>query len=113
MKPRVLLSSIDDEERARQLARRWIDEGLAACVQIVPGVVSTYRWAGAVEVSDELSLIIKFACPDGELRNRIERMKGSHPYDEPEFVALSVDDVSPGYLAWMIDSTRRSDAGRE
>ena len=101
MSAHVVLSTIDDADKAHALAAQWVEARLAACVQIIPGVSSTYHWKGRIEHSQELILLIKLACADNELENRIVALAAAHPYEEPEFVALDVAAGSPGYLRWL------------
>lgn len=103
MKPRVVLSSIDVAQRGVELAKEWVVEGLVACVQIVPNVISVYRWKGEMNVDDEVTLVIKFACTDEELDSRLERMRADHPYEEPEFVSVPVDATTDGYGRWLVE----------
>ncbi len=92
-----------DAERATGLARTLVDEGLAACVNIVPGVRSIYRWEGKIQEDDELLCLIKTrpAIFD-RVRRRILEL---HPYDVPEILAFTVDEGSPAYLDWLRDAT--------
>lgn len=95
----VVLSSCDDLEVARQIADTLVQEGLAACVSLTPAVESVYRWQGRVTRASETLLIIKCLVSDhGPLT---ERLRGLHPYDVPEIMALPVALAAPEYLAWM------------
>ncbi len=76
---------------------------LAACVNLLPGARSVYRWQGAVERADETLLIAKtssarYAELEAEVRRR-------HPYELPEIVAVHLADGLPAYLQWIHDST--------
>ena len=77
---------------------------LAACVQILPPMISIYRWQGAVEWANEVLLLIKTtraAYP------RLETtIKENHPYQTPEIVALSVEAGSNEYLSWLTASVK-------
>ncbi len=87
---------------AAELARTLVSEGLAACVNIVAGVQSVYRWQGEVRQDNENLLIIKAA------RSRYPalqtRLLELHPYELPEILAVPVRDGLPGYLDWVNDS---------
>ncbi len=86
---------------ARGLARKLVEEGLAACVNILPGVTSTYAWEGVIAEDAETTLLIKVAAEKlAALRARIREL---HSYDLPEFVVLEVDvDASdPDYVRWV------------
>lgn len=95
----VVLTNCDSEERAAHMARALVDKRLAACVNILPGVRSIYRWKEQVENTPEWTLVIKtrrdlFA----PLRAEIER---THSYEVPELIALPIVDGSEAYLAWL------------
>jgi len=95
-----------DAERATSLARALVDEGLAACVNVVPGVRSIYRWEGKVEEADEVLCLIKTrAAIFDRLRRRVAEL---HPYDVPEILSFAVDDGSPAYLDWVRAATTGS-----
>ncbi len=100
----VILTTCDSEKAAAKLARELVDARLAACVNILPGVHSVYRWQDArgkdeLEEAEEWLLVIKsrrdlFAA----LRETIAKL---HSYDIPELIALPVVEGSEPYLAWM------------
>jgi periplasmic divalent cation tolerance protein len=97
---RVVLTSAPVEV-AERLARALVSERLAACVQVVPGVTSVYRWEGEVRAEPESVLWIKVAAERvDELAARIEEL---HPYELPEFVVLPVDPgmTDARYLGWV------------
>ena len=96
---RVLLSTAPDSATADRLARTLVDERLAACVNVVPGVRSTYRWQGAVEAADELLLVIKTTAAAADAA--AARLEALHPYDVPEVLVLTPGAGSTAYLAWI------------
>ena len=98
----IVLTTWPDAESARAAARALVDEGLAACGNIVPGVESIYRWEGAVETSAEALAIFKttVACY-AQLETRIKVL---HTYEVPEIVVLRVTGGLPAYLRWIEDS---------
>lgn len=85
---------------AATLARSLVEDRLAACVNVVPGVTSTYRWQGAVQTDAESLMILKTR------RDRLPALtaavRARHPYDEPEVLALPALAGSPSYLAWIL-----------
>lgn len=95
----VVLSACDSEEQAARLARHLVELRLAACVNIVPGVRSVYRWKGAIEDSAEWLLVIKSRRDlFSAIRAELARM---HSYEVPELLALPVVEGAENYLAWM------------
>jgi periplasmic divalent cation tolerance protein len=100
----VLLSTCPDAATAERLARELVGASLVACVNIVPGLRSIYRWNGAVHADDETLMILKTTA-DRCAAVR-ERLAALHPYDVPEIVALPVVDGHHPYLQWVVDSTR-------
>jgi periplasmic divalent cation tolerance protein len=95
----VVLSACDSEEQAARLARHLVELRLAACVNIVPGVRSVYRWKGAIEDTAEWILVIKSRRDlFSSLRSEIAKM---HSYEVPELVALPVVEGAENYLTWM------------
>ena len=84
------------------LARILVERRAAACVQIVPRVLSVYRWEGAVQTGEEVLLVVKtMRSKLGDIR---AILKESHPYELPELVFLPVTDGLEGYLAWIRSS---------
>ncbi|WP_133499447.1 divalent-cation tolerance protein CutA [Cognatilysobacter terrigena] len=100
----VLHCTCPDAATADRIAAALVDERLAACVQQLPGVRSTYRWEGRVEQADEILLLIKTA------KNRIPaviaRVQAMHPYDVPELLAIDASDGAPTYLDWVTAQSR-------
>jgi periplasmic divalent cation tolerance protein len=95
----LVFSTCGSAEEAEKVSRALVEGNLAACVNIVPGVQSIYRWQGAVEQSGEWLLVIKsrrdlFARLTAELRR-------VHSYEVPEAIAVPITDGLAEYLAWM------------
>ncbi len=105
MDARIVLTTAPDREVAERIARGLLERGLVACVNLVPGVRSIYRWKGAIEESDEVLLVAKTVA--GRLEGIEKALKELHPYDVPELVALEADRVEASYLAWLVEATRR------
>lgn len=84
---------------AESIARALVDERVAACVNIVPGVVSIYRWKGEVTRDDEVLLVIK--TRDDKLAALREAIARVHPYEVPEIVTLAPSDVNAAYAEWV------------
>jgi periplasmic divalent cation tolerance protein len=96
---RIAMSTAGSTEEAERVARALVDGGVAACVNIVPGVRSVYRWQGAVEAASEWLLIIKTDAAHLEQAERL--LREAHSYEVPEFLVLAVDAGGADYLAWM------------
>lgn len=95
----VVLSTCGSAEEGERLARRLVEERLAACVNVISGARSFYRWKGAIESADEFLLVIKTS------RDLFERLRAvleaAHSYELPEVLALPVVAGSPAYLNWL------------
>lgn len=95
----LLLSACADAASAERIATTLVEERLAACVTVLPGARSVYRWQGAVEHADECVLLIKARAGDYPALER--RLLDLHPYEMPELLALPVLAGNPAYLAWL------------
>lgn len=95
----IVFSTCSTTEEASQIARKLIEERLAACVNVTPAVRSFYRWKGSIEQADECMLVIKSSRDlFDRLRAELEKV---HTYEVPEVVAVAVVDGSPNYLNWI------------
>jgi periplasmic divalent cation tolerance protein len=95
----VVFTTWPDVEKARIAARALVEEKLAACANLIPGVESIYRWQGAVETSAEVLMVLKTTIARYQaLETRILDL---HIYEVPEIVALRVSDGLPRYLRWV------------
>ena len=102
---RIVLTTAANVEEARRLARTVVEEGLAACVSLIPGVESIYRWKGEVESAAETMLVIKTEADQAAaLEARLDELQS---YETPEFLVLRVEAGSHRYLAWLEGSLRR------
>jgi periplasmic divalent cation tolerance protein len=100
----VMMSTCGDPATAERLGRALVEEGLAACVNVVPGLRSIYRWNGAVQADEEVLMIVKTTA--ARLAATRERLVELHPYDTPEAIAWPIADGHGAYLDWIADSTR-------
>jgi periplasmic divalent cation tolerance protein len=89
--------------QAESIARALVDARVAACVNVVPGVVSIYRWKGEVTRDDEVLLVIK--TRDDKLASLKQAIARVHPYEVPEIVTLAPSDVSAAYAQWVDGET--------
>ena len=96
---RVVLTTLPDAEAGARLARALVEEKLAACVNLVPGVRSFYRWQGKLEDSGEVLLLVKTRADRcAALAARIQAL---HPYELPEVLELAASGGSAAYLDWV------------
>jgi periplasmic divalent cation tolerance protein len=98
----VVLVTVPDLETARRIGRTLVEERLAACANIVPGIVSIYRWEDQINEDPELLLLLKTRLERyEELEGRVKQL---HPYTLPEIIALQVHSGSVAYLHWIAKS---------
>jgi periplasmic divalent cation tolerance protein len=99
----VVLCTVGEESEGLRLARALVDRRLAACVNVLPGVRSVYRWKGSIRDDAEWLLIVKTRRELFEqVRAAIREM---HSYEQPEIVELDIADGDAGYLRWLDDQT--------
>ncbi|MGR8932783.1 MAG: divalent-cation tolerance protein CutA [Gammaproteobacteria bacterium] len=96
---RLIVNTCPDDATAERIARLLVERKLAACVNIVPGLTSVYRWQGNIETAGECLLLIK---TEAELYSAVEAcIRSHHPYELPEIIALSIEQSLPEYLQWI------------
>jgi periplasmic divalent cation tolerance protein len=98
----VVLCTLPDQEIAAGIAGTLVEEQLAACVNIIPGLTSVYRWEGAVQKDNEVLLLIKTGAaiyPQLE-----QRIRGLHPYELPEIIAVPIQTGQADYIQWITNS---------
>lgn len=101
----LVISNLPDAGAAAALARALVEQGLAACVNILPEVRSVYRWQGAIEEAGEVPVLIKTtAARYPELEAAVRRL---HPYQVPELIALPITAGLPAYLRWVAEETKK------
>lgn len=99
---RIVLTTASSRDEAKRIAKALIEERLAACVNLVGGVESIYRWQGEVEEAAEVLLLIKTNVEKLEaLETAVRRL---HSYEVPEFLIFEVNGGSAAYLKWLDDS---------
>jgi periplasmic divalent cation tolerance protein len=98
----VVFITAPSAEEAESLAEKLVEERLAACVNIVPGCRSVYRWEGKIEHDDEVLMVVKSAR--GRFADLEKRVVELHPYDVPEVIAADLTGISDGYLSFLRDS---------
>lgn len=100
----VVLCTFPDLVEARQTGTVLVEAQLAACVNLLPGIESIYRWQGAVERAGEVLAVFKTtsaAWPFFE-----QRLRELHPYEVPEIIALLPEQVADSYARWVMVETR-------
>lgn len=100
---RLLYCTCPEAETAQRIAQALVEQRLAACVNIVPGLRSIYRWKGAVQDEAECLLLIK--TRESCIERLIESIRGLHPYELPEVIAVPVVAGLTPYLDWIRDNT--------
>ena len=98
----IVLTTVSADADAAELARTLVEQRLAACVNIVAGVTSVYRWKEGVEQDEEQLLLIKTTMDMIEALKA--RLRELHPYELPEFVVIQVSGGSEAYLGWLCGS---------
>lgn len=102
----VVLTTVEKQEDGERLAGLLVERELAACVQILPPMISIYRWQGAIERASEVLLLIKTTSA---AYPRLETtIKENHPYQTPEVIALPVEAGASDYLSWLVASIKTS-----
>jgi len=101
-----VLTAVPSRKDARKVSELLVNERLAACVQVIGPVVSTYRWHGKVETAKE------WLCLAKTRKDRYRQVESAilrvHPYEVPEILAMPVSTGSRGYLAWLSREVRRN-----
>jgi periplasmic divalent cation tolerance protein len=88
---------------AEEAGRALLERALAACVNILPGMVSLYRWQGAIERGEEAVMIVKTRASLAEaVRAAVKEM---HPYETPAILVIPLESVDAAYLGWMLAET--------
>ena len=106
MRVAAVVTTVGTEEQANLIARELIARRLAACVNIVPGVRSVYRWQGKIASDTEYLLIAKIR--ENEFEPVAAAIKELHSYDVPEILTFDVGRGDPDFLAWIAASTDKS-----
>jgi len=102
MQPVVVMTTVGTEEQANLIAREIVARRQAACVNIVPGIRSIYRWKGKICKDGELLLIVKTL--EGELEGVTATIRELHSYELPEILSFHVDHGEERFLGWIAGS---------
>jgi len=96
----VIISTAATTEHANRIGQTLLEENLIACMNIIPGVKSLYRWQGKIQQDDEVVMLIKTL--KAKQVAVFERIKQLHDYDVPEIIALESDSIDTDYFNWLI-----------
>lgn len=102
----VVLCTCPDRETGARIARHLVDEHLAACVNVVPGILSIYTWEGTRHEDEEVLLVIKTRAE--RFQSVQETVRTLHPYELPEIIAVEIKDGLRPYLDWITGAVTRS-----
>lgn len=97
--PALIWCPFPDRAAAEQAAGQLLDDGLVACANIVPGLISLYVWHGERESGEEVGVLFKTNA--AALSRAIARLTELHPYDEPAVLGWRCDSAAPGTAAWL------------
>ena len=101
----VILTNVPDLQCGHTMAHALVEQGMAACVNLLPAVRSVYRWQGTVEEAAEVTLLVKTTTA---LYRKVEAaIKAAHPYEVPEIIALPIVAGLPSYLDWVVSETNK------
>jgi periplasmic divalent cation tolerance protein len=107
MEPILVFTNLPDRAAAMDLARKLVDERLAACVNVLGDCTSVYRWEGRNESVSEVPVLIKTLA---QHYARLEQLiKSVHPYELPEIIAVPISSGLPAYLKWIAEETSAAD----
>lgn len=95
----VALTTAPSADVAESIGRSLVEERLAACANVVPGITSIFRWRGAIERESESLVVLKTTAADVEALER--RLVELHPYEVPELIAWPVEVGHGPYLDWV------------
>jgi len=108
---RIVITTTGSREEADRIARFLVEEQIAACVNLLPGLTSVYRWKGEVETAEEILLLIKTCA--GNLEAVDAALRRLHSYEVPEMLVLEPKAGSQAYLEWIAHSTAASPEGKD
>jgi periplasmic divalent cation tolerance protein len=100
----AVYATFPDMAVAERIGASVVEEGLAACANLTPGMRSVYRWKGAIERAEEVVGILKTSRAKAPAL--IAAIEAAHPYETPAIVVLPIEAGSAGYLRWIAEETR-------
>ncbi|MCM8765358.1 MAG: divalent-cation tolerance protein CutA [Candidatus Omnitrophica bacterium] len=100
----VVYITTADQREAEEIAQILLEKKLAACVNIIPGITSLYRWQGKIEKSKELLLVVK--TRKDLFERLVKEVKKHHSYTVPEIIATEIEKGDQTYLKWLEGSVK-------
>jgi periplasmic divalent cation tolerance protein len=100
----IILCTCPDVNSAKLIAQHLVKEKLAACVNIIPNIISVYRWQNNIECDDEVQLVIK--TQTDKFNDVADEIKRLHRYDTPEVIAMNIQQGDNSYLNWITESLK-------
>lgn len=97
----VAFVTINKMEEAKKLAAGLVKEKHAACVNIIPGLISVYEWEG--KINEDPELLLKIKTSTSKVDDVIKYVRENHPYDVAEVISVKIDNGNPPYLKWIDD----------
>ncbi len=101
---RVVITTLPNEEKAKEIARRLVDERLVACAWVAQKVKSFYIWKDRLEEDEEVVVVLK--VPEKTFERAVKRLRDLHPYEVPEIMAFEANYVLPEYAKWAEEVCR-------
>jgi len=102
-KPILVYATFPSRAEAERIGGQLVDDGLAGCVNILPGMVAIYIWQGKRQQDEECAMLIKSRASLAE--RIISRVRSLHPYENPALVVLDVAGGAPPFLEWILAQT--------
>ena len=102
-KVHIVYTTFPDVDSARQVAARLLESRLIACANILPGMISVFRWEGAVQ--DELEVAVILKTRSERLAELVSAVEAHHPYETPAILPIAVDAAAPAFAAWVCGET--------
>ena len=103
----VVFVTASSEQEAVRIGKTLVEEGLVACVNIIPRIRSIYRWKQ--KICDEAETLLIMKSRDELFERMRDRVRGLHSYEVPEITAVRLEKGDPAYLQWIEDVTKKGD----
>ena len=102
----ITLCTCPSQAVAEEIATSLVEQGIAACINIIPKITSIYKWQGKLEKDEETLMLIK--TDQSRYRDLEQALLSLHPYELPEIIAVPVEQGLTGYLNWVTQCTKNS-----